>query len=52
MFYLKERVMAIEKIAMTAIPFRSVQSPPNDGEEATKFGQSMGAASVTSLQRH
>ena len=37
MFYLKERVAAIEKIAMTAIPPRTDAVSPRN-EEVTKFG--------------
>ena len=47
MFYLKERITAIEKAAMTAAgPAGSLTPTPI---EVTKFGQSMGGASSASI---
>ena len=50
LFYLKERITAIEKTAMTAEPFRSISPKGKDGNNVTKFGQSMGTTSAASLR--
>ena len=58
LFYLKERITAIEKTAMTAEPFRSVSpkgkavsSAHDGGNNLTKFGQSMGTTSAASIRQ-
>ena len=51
LFYLKERITAIEKTAMTAEPFRSISPKGKDGNNVTKFGQSMGTTSAASLRQ-
>ena len=53
LFYLKERITAIEKTAMTASPFRSVSPKGHKTPvvESTKFGQSMGTTSAASQRQ-
>ena len=50
LFYLKERITAIEKAAMTAVPFNSLSPKGHDNRDLQqKFGQSINTTSAASL---
>ena len=56
LFYLKERIIAIEKVAMNVSPFRSLspknrekQQPLTETLLTNKYGQSIGTTSVATM---